>query len=269
VGRLKELVFVGLGLHDEMGISLRGLEDTRNADSVFVELYTSLLPSFSLKNLEEACGRRIQVLSRQDIEEKNGECMLKAAEHGKTVFLVPGDPLIATTHVALRIEAEKRRIKTRLIHGASILSAVIGLSGLHNYKFGKSVTIPFSDENLSQTPYDVVSRNKKLGLHTLCLLDIKAEGKRYVNIREALKVLLEIEAKRKEGIVTAKTLVIGIARAGSYGPEVKAGFIRNLLTYDFGAPPHTLVFPGSLHFTEAQALVFLCGAPKQILEGAE
>jgi diphthine synthase len=266
---LGEIVFVGLGLQDELGISLRGLEEVKSASSVFVELYTSLLPDFSMKRFEEMCGKRISVLSRRDIEEKNGECILKAANHGKAVLLVPGDPLIATTHVTLRIEAEKRGIKTRLVHGASILSAVIGLSGLHNYKFGKSVTIPFSDVTPSETPYNVVSQNSKLGLHTLCLLDIKAEEKRYLSIGEALKILLETEAKRKEKIVTMKTLAVGIARAGSNNPQVRANFIECLLDHDFGEPPHTLVFPGELHFVEAEALVVLAGAPRQILEAGK
>jgi diphthine synthase len=262
---LKELIFVGLGLHDEMGISLHGLEEAKNADSVFIELYTSLLPNFSLTHFEELCGRKVQILSRRDLEEENGECMLKAAKQGKTVFLVPGDPLIATTHVALRIQAEKRKIRTRLIHGASILSAVIGLSGLHNYKFGKSVTVPFSNGTPPETPYNVISQNIRLGLHTLCLLDIRIDERRYMNIREALDALLQVEAKRKEGIVTMNTLAIGIARAGSDEPQVKASLIKDLLDYDFAGPPHTLVFPGSLHFTEAEALVVLAGAPRHLL----
>jgi diphthine synthase len=130
-------------------------------------------------------------------------------------LLVPGDPLIATTHVALRMDAQKHGIRTRIVHGSSVLSAVIGLSGLHNYKFGKSVTIPFPNETPPQTPYEVLTQNKKLGLHTLCLLDIKAEKKRYLSVHEALSSLLEIEKKRKKETVTPETLVVGISMAGS------------------------------------------------------
>lgn len=265
---LKKLVFVGLGLHDEMGISLRGLEETRKADSVFMELYTSLLPDFSLTHFEEVCGKKVQVLSRHDIEDDNSERMLFEAEHGRVVFLVPGDPLIATTHVALRIEAARRGIKTLVVHGASVLSAVIGLSGLHSYKFGKTVTIPFSDGVPSETPYEVISENSRRGLHTLCLLDIRANEKRYMNIHDALTALLEVEAKREEGIIAAGTLSIGIARAGSEDPQVKAGLVEDLLEYDFGKPPHAMIIPGRLHFTEAEALVVLSGAPKALLEAS-
>ncbi len=260
---MKELVFVGLGLQDEKGISIQGLEETKSAHLVFIELYTSLLPCFSTKRFEAMVNKKIHIVSRRDLEEENGAAILKAAEKGKTVFLVPGDPFIATTHMTLRIEAEKIGIKTRIVHGASVLSATIGLSGLHNYKFGKTVTVPFP-ENFSETPYDVIAQNKKRGLHTLCLLDLKVDEKRFLTINEALKLLLEIEQKRKECIITPNTLVVGVARAGSTTPTLKADFAKELLKYDFGEPPKSLIFPGTLHFMEAEALVTHAGAPEKL-----
>ena len=258
-----EIVFVGLGLHDEMGISLRGLQEVRTANIVFVELYTSLLPDFSKKRFEQVSGTKITVVSRKELEEKNGEIILKAANRGKVAVLVPGDPLIATTHVTLRIEAEKRGVKTRVVHGASVLSAVIGLSGLQNYKFGKTVTIPFP-ENFSETPYEVIAQNRKLGLHTLCLLDIQVEEKRFLSVHEGLKSLMRIELKRKEEIATMDTLVVCIARAGSENPTVKADFIEDILDYDFGKPPYSMIFPGKLHFMEAEALIVLAAGPERL-----
>ena len=258
---MKELVFVGLGLHDERGISLQGLEETKTADYAFIELYTSILPHFSIKRFESIVNKQVRVISRRDIEEENGAKILGAAEKGKTVFLIPGDPFIATTHIALRIEAEKRGIKTRLVHGASVMSAIIGLSGLHNYKFGKTVTIPFPD-NFSETPYNVITQNKKRGLHTLCLLDIKADEKCFLSISEALSLLLKIEKKRRKGTTTLNTVAVCVARAGSPTPVLKAGFVKDLVDCDFGDPPQSLIFPGQLHFMEVEALVAFAGAPE-------
>jgi diphthine synthase len=260
---LKELVFVGLGLHDEKGISLQGIEETRTADHAFMELYTSILPGFSKKRFEAIVNKQVRIVSRSDLEEENGALILNAAENGKTVFLIPGDPFTATTHVTLRIEAKKRGVKTSIVHGASVMSAVIGLSGLHNYKFGKTVTIPFP-ENSSETPYNVIAQNKKRGLHTLCLLDIKANEKRFLSINEALKVLLAIEKKRNEEIVTPETVAVGVARAGSPAPTLKAGFVKDLVNWDFGAAPQSLIFTGDLHFMEAEALMAFAGAPEQL-----
>jgi len=260
---LKELIFIGLGLNDEKGISLKGLEETKTADHVFLELYTSLLPDFSLKHLEALSGKRVHVVTRRNLEEENGALILNAAEKGKAVLLVPGDPFIATTHVALRIEAEKRGVKTRIVHGASILSAIVGLSGLHNYKFGKTVTIPFP-ENFSETPYNVIAQNKKLGLHTLCLLDLKVDEKRFLSIKEALALLLECEQKRKKRVVTPNTLAVGAARVGSDKPALKADSVRRLLKFAFGEPPHSLILLGQLHFMEAEALAAFAGAPAKL-----
>ena len=50
---MKELVFVGLGLNDELGITLKGLEETKSADAVFMETYTSRMPDFSIEHFEE------------------------------------------------------------------------------------------------------------------------------------------------------------------------------------------------------------------------
>ncbi len=259
---MKELVFVGLGLNDERGITLKGLQETQGADAVFMEDYTSLMPDFSLARFERLCGKKIEILRRQALEEENGKVILEAAKKGKAVFLVPGDPFIATTHVTLRIDAEKQGTKTRIVHGISIMSAIVSLSGLHNYKFGKTVTVPFP-ENFSETPYNVIAQNKKVGLHTLCLLDLKATEKQYLSIGEALAMLESAEQKRKLGEITANTVAVGVARAGSDNPTLKADFVKDLAKFDFGQPPYSLIIAGELHFMEVDALIALAGAPAE------
>ncbi|MCJ7721198.1 diphthine synthase [Candidatus Bathyarchaeota archaeon] len=267
---MNELVFIGLGLYDEKDVSIRGLEELKEADTVFAEFYTSLMPGLSIRKLEKMIGKAVNVVSRRVLEEEDGQQILEAAKKGKAAFLVQGDPMIATTHVDLRISAEKQGIKTRVIHGASAVSAVRGISGLQNYKYGKAVTIPFSEQGfVSETPYKVIRENKKMGLHTMCYLDIKAEEQRYLTVNEALQTLLELEKQKKEQVATPRTLVIGVARAGSYQPVVKASYIEEAIIYDFGAPPHTLIVPGKLHFMEAEALIALAGAPKEVMKMAE
>lgn len=262
-----ELVFIGLGLSEEKDISLKGLEKAKGADAVFAEFYTSLMPQLSLQRLEGLIGKRIHIVSRRNLEEEEGKKILEKAKIGRVVMLVPGDPLIATTHVDLRIRAQKMGIKTSVVHGASIVSAVIGLSGLQNYKFGRSVTIPFSEGGaLIETPYNVIAENKEKGLHTLCFLDIRAEEKRYMTVKEGLKSLFALEKRKLQGLITPDTLAVGIARAGSENPAVKADFAEELLKFDFGKPPHSLVFPGKLHFMETEALIALAKAPNRIWE---
>jgi len=263
-----ELIFVGLGLHDELDISLRGLDAVKQSDFVFAEFYTSLMSGFSKERFERETGRKIRVLSRRHLEDEEGELILrlqKAAE-GSAVLLVPGDPLIATTHIDLRIRAERRGIKTRITHGASIISAVIGLSGLQNYRFGRSVSIPFPHgRHLSKTPYEVISENKTRNLHTLCFLDIEVEEGRFMTINDSMRILSTVEERKKKGIITPESMAVGIARAGSEDPLVKADHAKNLLGFDYGNPPHSLIIPAEhLHFMEADALITLAGAPDDV-----
>jgi diphthine synthase len=265
---LNELVFVGLGLNDEKGITVKGLEETKTADYVFMETYTSRMPDFNLERFEISVGKKVQLVNRRTLEDENGKIILQAAKIGKAILLVPGDPFIATTHVTLRIDAEKQGIETRIVHGTSIISAIVSLSGLHNYKFGKTVTVPFP-ENFSETPYNVIAQNKSICLHTLCLLDLKAFSNEYLSINQALKMLLEIEQKKKMNIINQDTLAVGIARAGNNNPTLKADYVKNLKNFDFGEPPYCLIIPAELHFMEIEALIAFAGAPATLKRPAK
>ncbi len=263
---MSEIVFVGLGLFNNYDLSLRGLEEARNADEIYLEFYTSLMPGFSVESLKQMIGKNVQVVSRKMLEEEGGESILKRAIDRKIILMVPGDPLISTTHIDLRIRAEARSIKTRIVHGASIISAAISLSGLQNYRFGRSVTIPFTEgQRISETPYNVISENKTRDLHTLCFLDIRIEESRCMTIKDALKILLQVEKKKREKRVTPESLAVGIARAGAEDVTVKAAKVSDLQVCDFGPVPHTLVFPAeTLHFMEAEALLRLAAAPEWV-----
>ena len=265
---LGELTFIGLGLFDELGISLRGLEEAKKADYVYAELYTSLMGGLSIESLQNLIGKEVHVVDRRLMEDESGEPILEKAEESRVVLLVPGDPLIATTHIDLRLRAERRGIRTRVVHAASILSAATGLSGLQNYRFGRNVTIPFPEPGfVYETPYEVIRENRGRDLHTLCFLDIRVEEGRFMTVKEGLEALLKVEEEKKLGVVTPRSLAVGVARVGSDNAVVKADYVERLMEYNFGPPPHTLIIPaGRLHFVEAEALITLAGAPAEIRE---
>ncbi len=256
------LTFVGLGLGSVEDITLRGKKAIENADVIYAEFYTSRLINSSIEDLENFFNREITVLSRDEVED--GRKIMEDAKDKNVVLLVAGDPMIATTHASLRIIAKERGIKTKIVHNASIVTAAPGLLGLQNYKFGRTISIPFPQDNFFPTSaYDFLAENMKMGLHTLALLDINP---RPMSANEAMQLLLEMEARKKKGIITEKTLVAVVARAGTPNALIKAGFIGEMLKEDFGPPLHTLVIPGRLHFAEAEALVRLAGAPEDILK---
>ncbi|MCX9014779.1 MAG: diphthine synthase [Candidatus Methanoperedens sp.] len=261
------LTFVGLGLYDEKDITVKGLEAVRSADEVYAEFYTSHLIGTNIGKIEELYGRKLTVLKREEVEQE--PVWLKSAKDKNIVFLTGGDAMVATTHIDLRLRAKEMGIETAIIHAPSITSAISGLSGLQNYRFGKSATIPFpytrNDKKIiSEAPYDTIKMNRKNDLHTLIFLDIDVE-KGFMDIKTAVSLLLEIEGHRGEGVLE-KSLAVGIARAGSGSPGVHADYLENLKSYDFGGPLHSLIIPASLHFIEAEALVKLCGAPPEILK---
>ncbi len=259
------LYLVGLGLYDEKDISLKGLEALKSADVVYAEFYTARLFGGDLGYLEKLTGADIKILQREEVEEEN--IPLKDAENNKVAFLTAGDPLVATTHTDLLIEARKLGIEVRVIHSSSILSAAPGLAGLQAYKFGKVTTIPRPEENyFPHSPYEVIASNLKMDLHTLALLDIQAHRDYYMTANEGLEYLLEVAQDREDEILTGDSLAVVLARAGATEPLVHADQIKKLVKEDFGGPLHCLIIPGKLHFLEAEALVVLARAPEDIID---
>ncbi len=252
------LTFIGIGLNDEKGITVEGLEEARKADSAFGEFYTNVMPNLNLKRLEKEIGKKVEVLNRTQLEDEGGGRLLNAASKERVVFLVPGDPLIATTHVSLRLSLARMGISSRVIHAPSIVSAACGATGLQSYKFGKSITIP-RDRPLPKSVLDTISDNRIRGLHTLVLLDVQAGRSSQMTIRDALAKMMDADPR------LATQLVVGVARLGSRDEKVKASKMKTLMDQDFGNGPHSIIAVGKLHFMEAEALEILCGASKEDL----
>lgn len=247
------LTLIGLGLFDEKGLSLRAIEEAKKSDKAYIELYTTLW-SGNLGKLEETIGKKIEVLKRKDLEEDSGRILSEARERNIAIF-VGGDPLVATTHSALLIEARKQGIRTKVIHNSSIISA-IAETGLHPHKFGPCVTIPFPEKTKGKLPesvYDVVKMNKSRGLHTLCLLDIDAEEGKLMAVKEAIEILLRLEEKRKEGLIDEKEKIVVFSKAGSDEAEIFFENIKTLKESDVSLPA-VIILPGLLHFTERNFL---------------
>jgi diphthine synthase len=247
------LTFIGLGLYDKTDVSEKGLAMIRSADYVFLEGYTSRLMGTNITELEAFYKKPVRLLLRADVEQHPDE-LLDCAARGNTVFLCAGDPMVSTTHADLRIRAAERGIPTAIIHGSSIVSAVCGLSGLQNYRFGKSCSVPFPQGNWApSSPLDVILENRTNRLHTLVYLDIQDD--RYMTVNEGI-CLLEAMAQKKQVTIP---FYVGVARAGSETPLVRAGTAETLRSADFGPPLHILIVPGELHDMEREYLARFAG----------
>lgn len=259
---------VGLGLFDEKDISLKGVEALKKVDKVYAEFFTSRLFGSNFEKIESIIGKEIIVLDRTQVEEES--IFLKEAKDMDVALITGGDPLIATTHSDFLVECARKCIDFEVIHGSSILSSAPAISGLQAYKFGKVTTIPFPDLEYNyfpKSPYMGIEENLKMDMHTLVLLDIQAHKEKYMTVNEGLENLMTIKDNLDyEGLVNEDTLAIGIARVGSKDNLVKAGYIKDLIDFDFGGPLHCIVIPSKLHIVEAEYLVEVAGAPKEILD---
>src|SRR3989442_5995800 len=112
-----ELVFIGLGLDDEKGVTLRGLDEAQSSDIMYAERYTSGFSDTSLDAIEKLVGKTVHRLTRKEVED--GESILAAAYRGKDAFLIAGGPLASTTPLDLRIRAASRNVPTRIVHVVS------------------------------------------------------------------------------------------------------------------------------------------------------
>jgi diphthine synthase len=251
---------ISIGLSDERDLSLRALEEARSCDSLYVELYTTSL-STDVKRLEATLGRPLKEISRRELE-GNEPPILEEASQRVVGLLVGGDCLTATTHISLLLEARKREIQTKVIHGSSILTAVAE-TGLSLYKFGRVVTLPLPDRGPPDTVLEALEGNLGLGLHTLILLDLDMESGRWLTIRRGLELLLE--ADRRE-VFNEETPTIGVARLGWRNPIMRGGRAKDLIEIEFGGPPHALIVPGRLHFMEEEGLRLLAGCSEEALK---
>jgi diphthine synthase len=252
------LKLVSIGLRDHLDLSLRAIEEIKTSDIVYFESYTMKLDT-NVKQLEKTTGKKISILERDAMEEEASKILQEAALHEVSI-LVGGDVLSATTHVSLLIDAKKQGIGTKVIHGASILTA-IAETGLSIYKFGRTVTVPLPQKGPVDTVIRTLRENREHGLHTLLLLDLNIPQGEYLTVTQALTRLIDTDYFPPE------TLVLGLARIGSEDQKIRADEAAQLIKLRWGEAPQAIVVPGRLHFMEEEALKVLADCPPELLEG--
>ncbi len=238
------IYLISLGLYEKEDMSLKALKTAKKCNKLYIERYTSYYNT-TTKELENLFGKKIEELSREEFED--GKKMLEEAKGKDIGLLVIGDALAATTHTALILEAKKQGINTEVIHGSSILTA-IAEAGLSLYKFGKTTSIPFLNENIEE-PYNVIKNNK--GMHTLVLLDLNPKENKYMTTKEAIAYLLSLEKKRKEKVFTSEKQVIIVAALGGK-KEIKFGKALEMAKITLKGIPQCLIVVGNTHFLEEE-----------------
>lgn len=244
------LFVIGTGLCDASDMTIRGMDAVRRARTIYLEGYTSLLQC-SIAEFSSALGKEITVLSREDVEQRI-EQILEEARATDIALLVIGDPFGATTHADLVLRARALGVPITIIHNTSIMNAV-GELGLELYRYGKTVSIPYWQKGFEPTSFlEGIADNLARGLHTLCLLDIKADEERFMTVQEGLALLRKADVQGS--VVSDDLLVVGVARLGTPTQLIVPGRLTLVEQLEFGAPPHCIVIPGRLHPIEAEML---------------
>ena len=131
----------------------------------------------------------------------------------------------------------------------------MGATGIDLYKFGRATTLVYHEKSYEpESFYDVIKENLARGLHTLCLLDIKADQERYMSVPEAVALLRKIDEGRNEQLFDKNTKAVGCARIATPSQDILYGTLDELEAHDWGGPPQTLIIPGTLHDIEEEML---------------
>ena len=168
------LVLIGMGPGMLVSMTNEAIIAAKSADYRYYEAYTAVWPEEELNHLEAEIGP-IQKVMRPEIE--HPEEILDLSKDKLVAVLIVGDPLQATTHVDLQLQAMEQGIDCRIIHGISITNIVTGAIGLSNYKFGRQTTLTYPYANwIATSPLEVLAINRIMGQHTLALLDLDPTG---------------------------------------------------------------------------------------------
>ena len=168
------LMLIGMGPGRISSMTIEAKQAAIAADYRRYEAYTALWPSNELKTLEDEIGK-IEMVMRPEVESPAE--LLELSKNNLVALLIVGDPLQATTHVDLQLQALEAGIDCIVFHGISITTLVTGSIGLSNYKFGRQTTITYPYGGwIATSPLEVIAMNMFYNQHTLALLDLDPTG---------------------------------------------------------------------------------------------
>ncbi|MCY0868072.1 MAG: diphthine synthase [Desulfurococcus sp.] len=248
------LAFVGLG-YSRRHLTQEALELLGMADKIYVDTYTSIYEDGYewIKRVNPSA--EVVYARRADLEGEGISRVVSEAERMNVAVACPGDPFVATTHDAIRVEALRRGVEVRIASGVSIVSLIYSRLGLQSYRFGKMVTLVYPRDFKPYSVVETIYSNLERNLHTLILLDLRVEEGLAMTIPEAITILGELDEK---GMLMDQ-IGVAIARLGWSTELVRAGRLRYLREQSYPPPPHSLVITAKLHPVEAENLLYTAG----------
>ena len=250
------LWLIGIGPGDLDHITERAKRVAKGCSKRYLEGYTAILPPIEEKRLEAVVGPW-ERLMRDGVE--SPENMLDEARVGSVALLVVGDPMQATTHIDLEERCADEGSGFNVIPGLTATALAVSLSGLQSYRFGRQVTIPFSDgEYLPTSPFEMICKNKEGGMHTLALLDLDPTGMgleqpRPMTPGEAVDHLVRMNERSEEfNQLVEDWQGLLLSDLGTEEERVGSGRMRDISQIE-GGHIHALIVAAEFSGMEAEA----------------
>ncbi|KAF7700552.1 putative diphthine methyl ester synthase [Cucumispora dikerogammari] len=271
------LHIIGVGLKSFLDVQYSKIKVLKKSKYVFLEAYTCIIDIDSQKSLiklQKLIKKKILPLQRHIIE--SCSTFLEICKADTISLLVVGTPFFATTHLDLLERCKDLNIDITVSHNCSIQN-VIGCVGLYSYNFGRTISLPFFSKGFQPTSiYDYLRNNKKVGLHTLVLLDIQMENElnsyelekyilnteaedyatnkyfldkknnKFMRANTAIEQLLTLEKLTGYSLLDEDTKLFVICRFATKTENIIFDSIKNLRMRDFGSPLHSLIIPGKI-----------------------
>jgi diphthine synthase len=229
------LFLVGSGI--SFDFTEAGIEALRSCDEAYIETYTNPVDKEDIENLEGKIGKKIILLEREKVE---SSYLVQKARNASICLIASGDPLTATTHITLALEAKEKGVRVKVIHNSSIYSAAPARSGLQIYRFGKTASLVNPRPNYKpSSSLDIIRNNLKMDMHSLVLLDTEPKP---MEALAALEMLSEFD-----------TAVV-LSRLGCKDEKITYGKIEELKKQKLGRPPFSIIIPAKLHIVEEEYL---------------
>ena len=225
------LKLIGLGLSLEF-TTLRSIAELINCDEVVIDSYTSAwFPSLDIVvQALKAMGKSVRIAKREDLEGTATKYLIDMAKSKDVCVAVPGDPMIATTHAALVVDAIKQGVEVVVVPSMSVINAIYGISCLQSYRIGKIATVVRPKNGIVyEYPLHVIRYNRERDLHTPLLLEIDLEKGYFMTPREALEILLDIQHHLKLDVLSEDDKIVIIKAFGSRTSTIVYTSIKEVL----------------------------------------
>jgi len=244
--------FIGTGLKGSIeSLTIEGLIAIMQSDIIYYDSYTSYQSEDLVNTLKDITKKEIVSINRKEVEEQY-ESFYKDLPEKSISFLVTGDPFVATTHHWLYDWLISKNVKVKVINNVSIIHYISSILGLHSYKFGKTTSIPYyNEEYVPESVVKTILNNLSINAHTIVLLDLDKGS--FMDPRIAMKKLINSTIKMGFNMEECKSVFI--MRAGMSNEKILFSTAKKLTEIKECLLPASIVIPAKdLHYTEEESL---------------